>query len=100
LDIDGDGFDDAVGAFWQKAGEFGVFAYRNDGAGRMTDFDAQTFLASGDYSYFLPVRAADFTGDGLDDYVVGAVDRLYPFVSNGLAAPTALPFIQTSGIGL
>lgn len=98
LDIDGDGFVDSVGMFFQQQDVLGVFTFLNDGSGRMLSHETR-LLPIPVLGPAATIAVADFSGDGLPDWVIAASTDIFPFISNGVAPSTALPPIPIVGIG-
>jgi hypothetical protein len=103
LDLDGDGFDDVIGFYWYTAPLGGVrtTAWYNDGAGALNE--AWTvYSATSESSSTKPLahlRAGDFNGDGLDDFVVTAFQHVWVYASSGVTAPTLIDSFDANEAG-
>lgn len=98
LDLDGDGFMDAVGTFMPTSEKGAVSGFRNDGTGRLEPAFTFVWTQYGDNDMKFPVDVADFNQDGRTDFAVGLRDEVRVFLSNGAAPPTqALYLLMPSG---
>lgn len=91
LDVNGDGFHDAVGATNLSFDKFGVHLFVNDGSGRLAPTFTESWITDNTFNSLpqpTPVAVADFNQDGLDDFVVAVIDEARVYLSNGAAAPT------------
>lgn len=89
LDLNGDGWMDAVGTFWPKSDKVGAYGFLNDGAGRLLPLFASEWLQYGNNENNpAPLAVGDFDGDGFDDFAVGVRDEVKVYRSNGAANPT------------
>lgn len=99
LEIDGDGYVDSVGTYWQQSGVLGVFAFRNDRSGRLEPLETRLLSIATTSTPPSPMAVTDFTGDGLDDWAVAVNTEIHSFASNGAAPSIALPAISFPAIG-
>ena len=88
LDLNNDGWTDAVGTFYKASNKAAVFAFLNDGTGCLEPMWELEWSASGDNEKPFPIATGDLNGDDLDDFVTAARTTMTVFRSNGAAAPT------------
>ena len=93
LDLDQDGFMDAVGArLGGTHTDLGL--YQNDGTGLFTPIWTGTGPGSGSSIYGAAITG-DFNGDGRTDFALWTRTAIQVFLTNGLQAPTALPVLTS-----
>jgi hypothetical protein len=95
LDLNDDGWTDAVGTWWIQDDLVGVFGFLNDGAGRLMPLFEDTWTQFGDTGFNFPIAAADLNGDGRDDFVACVRNDLRVYGSNGAGPPTVLSSLST-----
>jgi len=95
LDLNGDGWTDAVGTYFQKNDLAGVYGFLNDGNGRLMPLFEFTWGQSGNNGMAFPIESADLNGDGNDDFIACVRDQFEVFLSNGAAAPTRIHHVWT-----
>jgi FG-GAP-like repeat len=93
LDLDGDGYADAVGWYWldNYYSQARVRGYLNDQAGRLVTLP-WTATVFGTFAASTPAASAvaDFNQDGRDDWALAIASEVRVFLSNGAAAPTVI----------
>jgi hypothetical protein len=93
LDLDGDGWTDAVGTFMPNSVTGGVYGFRNDGTGRLQPAFEFEWSQYGNNTMPFPVVAGDLNGDGLADFAAGLRDEIRIYRSNGAAPPTLSAYV-------
>ena len=93
LDLNGDGWTDAVGGFTPTSKLGAAFAYLNDGSGGLDLFFEDSWAQNADPDFPMPVKAADWNADGLDDFAVALRDEVRMYQSR---PSPQLPFLRHS----
>jgi hypothetical protein len=108
LDLDGDGFQDAMGWWFNSSNEQSVYVrgFRNDGQGQLVaagNLDVRT-SPSTDPAGLFRLRKCDFDNDGRDDFSMvvnrspwGGQSSLHVFQSNGVGNPREIPAYAYQG---
>ena len=90
LDLDGDGYEDAVGWWWQSnsQGWTTVTGYLNGGDGRLDEEWLTSAFAHWDWPFRSDSAAGHFDGNQLEDFAFGLGNDIYAWRSNGSEKPT------------
>ncbi len=93
LNLDGDGFQDAIGYWPDEQALLTVSAWQNDGQGAL-NLVWSSQLDAPDEPLQTPAAVGDFNGDGLDDFAITVDTDIHFFLSNGSNPPTiGLPML-------
>ena len=89
LDLDGDGYEDAIGWWWQSnsQGWTTVSGYDNDGSGRLSESFITSAYAHWDWPLRTDAAKGNFDGNAREDFAFGLGNDVYAWRSNGASTP-------------
>ena len=93
LDLNGDGFEDAVGWWWQSSSKqwITITGFINQGDGSLQEAWTESWLSNWTSPLTHVTAAGDLDGNSFEDFVIGIGTDVVPYSSNGAAKATEHP---------